>query len=214
MTGITHSLPTLTGLEPEDAKAALRGYLRSRRQERSLRRRTDAGDAIAIVGSNFVAGQNATRVAIYASRPTEPTTEPLLQRLEAAGVELLLPVLGDGLQRQWATFKGLDDLVERAPGRPPEPSGPSLPMEEIARADVIFAPALAVDTRGCRLGQGGGWYDRALSHVNPNATILAIVFDDEVFPSDEVELPCEDHDRFVHGALTPNGVRWFNDETR
>ena len=37
-----------------------------------------------------------------------------------------------------------------------------LGTDAIKLADVVLAPAIAVDTRGVRLGQGGGWYDRAI----------------------------------------------------
>lgn len=209
MIGSDFELPSTAGLEPEDAKSALRSALRHHRNGRSLRRRTDAGDAIGIVAAHLLQSRGDRRIAVYASRPAEPSTAPLLERAERAGVDILLPVLGDGLSRQWATFKGLDDLIERAPGRPPEPSGPYLEMDEVATASLIFVPALALDTSGSRLGQGGGWYDRVLTHVSPNATILGIVFADEVFSQDEFRLPQEPHDQLVHGAVTPQGVQWF-----
>ncbi|GAA2516848.1 5-formyltetrahydrofolate cyclo-ligase [Rarobacter incanus] len=209
MTGQIQHLPDLGGLEPEDAKSVLRSTIREHRATRSARRRTDAGDAIGIIGSHLATKRADKTVALYASRPTEPSTGALLERLSAAGIRVLLPVLGDGLKREWGDFNGLSDLVERAPGRPPEPSGQAFAMQEVASATLVLVPALCVDTSGCRLGQGGGWYDRVLEHVSPDALVLAVVFPDEVFNIDEFPVPREPHDAMVHGALTPQGVNMF-----
>ncbi|MBA2637501.1 MAG: 5-formyltetrahydrofolate cyclo-ligase, partial [Solirubrobacterales bacterium] len=80
-----------------------------------------------------------------------------------------------------------------------EPVGRSLGREAIGEAQLVLAPALAVDRSGGRLGQGGGSYDRALGRTT--ATVLAVVFDAEVLDA----VPVEPHDRRVDGALTPGG---------
>ncbi len=79
-------------------------------------------------------------------------------------------------------------------------------MAAIAEADVVVAPALAVDTRGARLGQGGGWYDRSLKQARQGVTVVAMVFPEEIYDADERPLPVEDHDMPVHVAVTPE--RW------
>jgi len=116
-------------------------------------------------------------------------------------------VLGAGLARDWAEYAGHDDLRERAPGRPPEPSGPALGPGVIAQADVIVAPALAVDTRGMRLGQGGGWYDRSLKQARDGVTVVAMVFPEELYDAEHRPLPVEDHDMPVHIVATPESWR-------
>jgi 5-formyltetrahydrofolate cyclo-ligase len=54
---------------------------------------------------------------------------------------------------------------------------------------------------GIRLGRGGGFYDRALTHVRPDAVLVAVVFDDELVD----ELPAEPHDQRVTVVVTPSG---------
>ena len=112
-------------------------------------------------------------------------------------------MLGSGLQRDWAEYAGPDDLRERAPGRPPEPGGPTLGAAALADADVVIAPALAVDTTGARLGQGGGWYDRALEHIRPGTPVVALVFPEELYDAEKRPLPRERHDRLVDAVATP-----------
>ncbi|GEK19120.1 5-formyltetrahydrofolate cyclo-ligase [Cellulomonas persica] len=191
--------------EPEEEKEQLRSAIRKARSHRSQRRRDEAAAALAHVIESIPAVATARCVSVYAARPTEPGTGVLLERLAARGVRILLPVLGAGLQRGWGEYQGVDDLQERAPGRPPEPGGPTLPAEALADADVIVAPALAVDTAGGRLGQGGGWYDRALEHARPDALVVGVVFPEEVRDATVDPLPHEPHDRRVDAYATPQG---------
>ncbi len=197
--------PLLAGMEPAEAKEELRRAIRRHRAERSPRLREEAAVAFADVLETVPAVRDAAVVATYVSRPTEPGTGELLNRLSARGTRVLLPVLGAGLAREWAVYAGADDLLERAPGRPPEPSGPALGAEAIAQADVVVAPALAVDNRGVRLGQGGGWYDRSLKIARPGVPVVVLVYPEEVYDAAERPLPLEEHDVPVHAVVTPAG---------
>ena len=204
MSSVAQPYPRVSeGDEVEDVKDRLRSAIRAARTIRSVRLRDAAAHALAEVVLTIPAVADATCVSVYASRPTEPGTGPLLEALAARGVRVLMPVLGSGLQRDWAEYAGRDDLRERAPGRPPEPSGPTLGAAALAEADVVIAPALAVDTTGARLGQGGGWYDRALEHIRPGVPVVALVFPEELYDAATRPLPREPHDHLVDAVATP-----------
>ncbi len=208
MSAVAQPYPHVSDGSPvTEVKDEFRALLRAARRARSPRQRAEAGEALVDVIETVPALAEATCVAVYSARPTEPDTGPLLDALAARGVEVLLPVLGAGLQREWARYAGRHDLRERAPGRPPEPSTPSLGADALAEADVIVAPALAVDTSGTRLGQGGGWYDRALAHARPGTPVIAVVFAEELYDADVRPLPREPHDRRVGLVATPE--RWL-----
>jgi 5-formyltetrahydrofolate cyclo-ligase len=204
----------LSGDEAVDAKDRLRSPLRAARQKRSEHRRRQAAVALAEVVCGIDEVANARCVALYASGPTEPGTGPLLEQLHAQGVRVLLPVLGTGLRRGWAEYAGLADLETRAPGRPPEPSGPDLGPDALADADVVIVPALAVDTTGARLGQGGGWYDRVLAAALPDALVLALLYDGELVSAEKSALPLEPHDLPVDGVASPSGWRRLSPDGR
>lgn len=203
MSDATWQLPDTPGLDAEETKELLRAAIRERRARRSDKERADAAQALAAHGLEAVGA--ARCVSIYVARPTEPGTLPLIEALHERGVRILLPVLGPRLERTWAEFRSADDLRERAPGRPPEPSGPTLPGEAIAEAEVVLAPALAVDVLGTRLGQGGGWYDRVLTHLPAGRHVFAMVHDDELV-ADRL-LPRSEHDVPVDAVITPS--QWF-----
>jgi 5-formyltetrahydrofolate cyclo-ligase len=73
----------------------------------------------------------------------------------------------------------------------------------------MILPALAVSRDGIRLGQGGGYYDRALQGVlafaDGGPMLIAVIFDGELVDS----LPREFHDARVDQAVTPERVVTF-----
>lgn len=189
-----------------EVKQSLRAAVRERRDSRGPReheRRSAAIREHALDALQALA-PHAECVAAYVSRATEPGTRPLIEALSERGISTLLPVLGPSLCRDWARYTSVDDLAVRAPGRPPEPSAPPEGETALRQAALVFAPALSVDCAGIRLGQGGGWYDRALLHRHPDAPVVAVVYDEEVRSE---PLPREPHDLPVHAVVTPS--QWW-----
>ncbi|EJZ87069.1 5-formyltetrahydrofolate cyclo-ligase [Schaalia turicensis ACS-279-V-Col4] len=152
--------------------------------------------------------------ALFISSPSEPDTAGLLQACEWC----LIPGLvdPDGKAAIGVAWTYVDSRPQTA--EPMEAklesivsTGPRFTptciesADELAKADLIVVPALAVDARGVRLGQGGGWYDRALEHARPGVPIIAVVFDNEFFSDPRDYLPVEPHDQRVNGVLTPSG---------
>lgn len=140
-------------------------------------------------------------VAAYAARGHEPGTASLRRVLRSRGVRVLLPVVLADLDLDWA-LDGDEHTAGLGPGVL-EPVGPRLGVDAIGDADVVVAPALAVDRHGRRIGQGGGSYDRALARRRPDAFVVALLHDGEVWDDD---LPADEHDQRVHAAVTPEQV--------
>jgi 5-formyltetrahydrofolate cyclo-ligase len=183
-----------------EEKAALRRMLRDQRAARDDAARAAAGARLAVHAAAF----KAETVAAFVGTKTEPPTLPLLNALRARGRRVLLPVLRRDMDLEWAPFE-FEDALRPARLGLLEPAGPSLGVAGVAEADLVLAPALAVDRAGRRLGQGGGSYDRVLDRSA--APVVAIVFDEEVL---DVPIPVEPHDRPVAGVLTPGGgLRWL-----
>ena len=148
-------------------------------------------------------------VAAYLSAPDEPGTGPLIEALIANGLDVLVPVLRPDFDLDWGLMGR--DSARLAPsqvagrGRLFEPDGPRLGPGAISAAALVIVPALAVDRRGRRLGQGGGSYDRALGRVLAGIPIVALLFDDELLD----DVPVEAHDRAVNFAVTPTRAVGF-----
>jgi 5-formyltetrahydrofolate cyclo-ligase len=179
------------------AKSALRRRQLAHRRERAATERAAASAAITPALLRGLAG--ARTFAAYVPEETEPGHGLVPAAYTQLGARVLLPVVpATGHELGWAVDTGL-----LTPGRFGllEPSGPRLGPSALGTADVVVIPALAVSRDGVRLGRGGGYYDRALRHVRPDAVLVALVFDDELLD----EVPAEQHDRRVTAVVTPSG---------
>ncbi len=185
------------------AKRALRSRIRAERRGRDPRlRRTDA-EALARSVLELPEVQVARWVTAYVSMPTEPDTGPLRRALHAAGIRVMLPIVLAGGLLDWAEDVG--PLRATAGPGGDEPIGPRLGGGAIGDADVVLVPALAVDTLGHRLGQGAGYYDRALPMAAPGAPVIALVHTSEVLDAAVETVPTRPHDRPVDAVVTPRG---------
>jgi 5-formyltetrahydrofolate cyclo-ligase len=196
-------------VEEPASKAALRTRILAARRSLPLEDRLAAGHAIGEVVVHLASVEAARCVAAYVSYGTELSTAELLEVLLERKVRVLVPMIGasERLELGWADYRGPDGLRVRRPGRPAEPAGPVLAPAELAKAEVVLVPALAVDTAGSRLGYGAGWYDQALGYAAPGAELVALVYDGEVFDATTCPLPHEPHDKTVSSVATPSGWR-------
>ncbi|MEV4922114.1 5-formyltetrahydrofolate cyclo-ligase [Streptomyces roseoverticillatus] len=150
----------------------------------------------------------AGTVAAYVSVGREPGTRALLEALRRRGVRVLLPVLLEDNDLDWAVYEGPDRLVRAGRGLL-EPDGPRLGPEAVTSAEAVLLPGLAVDAAGMRLGRGGGSYDRVLARLaraGATPSLVVLLYDGEVI----AEVPAEAHDRPVDAVVTPSGVRRFS----
>ena len=173
---------------PTTAKTSLRREIRASRRAKATEcdRQAD-GEAIA---SAILAAlpPGVTTVAVYEALRTEPPTQVLIDALLARGIQVLVPVLLPDNDLDWRAV-GAED-----------PPTPRLGPGAIAAAGLVVTPALSVDHRGVRLGQGGGSYDRALARRSGTSRVVAIVNDEEYV---EGPLPHEPHDAGVDAVVTP-----------
>lgn len=188
-------------LEYEEAKQHLRSKVRANRKQRSISMHNELAKSWETTVLSFISG--AKTVAAFVSTENEPQTYSICTAIADSGVQLLLPKLGPGLTRSWGYFKGIDDLEQLAPGRPPEPSGAAFDNDILKTVDAMIIPALLISKFGERLGQGGGWYDRALKTVNPDLPIGAMVFPEELV---DFHLPQDEYDMTVGYALLPDHI--------
>ena len=142
-----------------------------------------------------------TLPALFAPTPLEPDMSLTLGLFERALLPVLLDEAGAPLgESRWGLWEAGRALVTL--GRPPaQPDGEVLGAESLKEADLIVIPALAASADGTRLGQGGGWYDRALTHRSPSVPVIAAIFDDEVLEAGII--PAEPHDVPVDAIVTP-----------
>jgi 5-formyltetrahydrofolate cyclo-ligase len=186
----------------DDQKRVLRSRIRADRRRRTAEERRENAERLAARVLALPELAHARQIAAYASAPTEPGTDPLRTALRARGLPVLLPVPRPDHTLDWAQDDGHDLPHSGVGGR--LPAGDRLGPDALARADAIIVPALAVDSLGTRLGQGGGYYDRALAGLDPRVPIIALVHTEEFLDASTTPLPREDHDHRVGIVITPS----------
>ncbi|MBR6954496.1 MAG: 5-formyltetrahydrofolate cyclo-ligase [Clostridia bacterium] len=150
--------------------------------------------------------RHAVSVAAYWPLAGEADVGPLLRDVLASGRHLALPLTARDLSLSFLEVADLSCLVPDAWGIPaPDPARcPPFPMDGIS---LILVPLLAVDQRGCRLGKGGGCYDRyfaahpALLQRAAGAALGYQLAD---------RLPAGGHDCRLPRIATPDGLICLN----
>lgn len=160
-----------------------------------------AAAVLAGIALNLPELRRAWTVAAYVSIGSEPGTRALLDALRERGARVLLPVLLEDNDLDWAVYEGAERLVRARRGLL-EPAGPRLGVDAVLEADTVLLPGLAVDARGMRLGRGGGSYDRVLARIVRSGLDPALVV--LLYANEVVErVPEEPHDHPVHAVVTP-----------
>ena len=176
-----------------DEKVALRNRYRRERKERYL----DHSFEYLATSEEFEA---AKVIASYFSYGDEPETSDLNSAIIESGKVLLLPRI-EGENLQWVHWDGKENSLN-IHKKISEPIGEA--FQDLQAIDLIVVPALRIDRSGYRLGQGGGYYDRALPQLR--AWSIGLIHADEISSED---LPREDWDIPLNAAATPDLVIRF-----
>ena len=142
----------------------------------------------------------ASTVASYFSYGVEPSTTEINKAILKAGKRLLLPRV-NGEHLDWIAWDG-DESKLKVTKNLSEPTG--TPVTDLDSIEVIVVPALHIDQNGYRLGQGGGYYDRALAQLL--GWKIGLVHTGELSSQD---LPHEAHDIALDAAATPSIIVRF-----
>ncbi len=178
-------------------KDELRATILAARTARSRGEQDRAARGFADQALTVPAVANGPTVAAFLSHAGEPGTRLLVDALRSRGVTVLLPVLLDDFDLDWATYE---------PGQQTSgrfgllvPTTRRLGVDAIASVAAVVCPGLAVDLAGNRMGRGGGSYDRALARCGPAVLRCQLAYDDEVLDA----VPIAEHDQPVGMIVTP-----------
>ncbi len=189
----------MSGYAPDANKDLARRRLRVARRGLSAQERARAQAAIS--AALLALAPRPTLVAAYAPAGREVDVTPALAAWASRGVALAFPRV-TGVELTWYEAP----LSSLRPGyrgiREPPPSAPVVALEA---AELVLVPGLGFTRRGARLGQGGGFYDRALARVGRaegSVPTVGIAFAAQVVPW----LPVAPHDQPVERVLTDRAL--------
>ena len=180
-----------------EEKRILRKRLRALEQSLPADYRERSSRAIADALLSMEAYREAECVCCFVGTGPEIDTYPFLRDALSHGKRLCVPLcMGRGVM-DMRLVASLDDLSPGLMGIPePSADAPTVAPSEIG---LLVTPCLAADRRGCRLGRGGGYYDRFLTQYKGAAVLLCR----ERLLQDRV--PMDAHDIPVTPVLSERG---------
>ena len=139
--------------------------------------------------------QEAKVIATYLSFPHEFQTQELIEQVLKDGKKVLIPKTYPKGRMEFVVYNP-QQLVKTSFGLL-EPQG-ELEVVEASQIDLIHVPGLAFTTEGCRIGYGGGYYDRYLEHFTGHTLST-------IYPCQIQDFIPENHDIPVQEVLIDEG---------
>lgn len=149
--------------------------------------------------------RQARNIAVYLSARSELSTAILIERLLHQGRKLWAPVTGPSSTMRFVPLRRGGKL-RRGPLGLLQPAC-TRARRGAQRIDLILLPLLGFDVQGHRLGNGGGYYDRALAGPRAGRRPLLVGY---AYAAQEVEIvPAEAWDVRLDAVVTEDGIRRF-----
>ncbi len=145
---------------------------------------------------------DAKSVLMYVSFRTEVDTFGQLEGILCLGKKLVVPLV-DSKQKKLTLYE-IKDITDLVSGYMdiPEPKAVENRKVELKDIDIIVIPGTGFDTKGNRLGYGGGYYDRLLADTEKNIPKIALAFEEQIVE----EIPSEPHDMKMDIIITDERV--------
>lgn len=179
-------------------KQALRARARTTRDAIPAQKRKELSNAIRLHLLAFLDG--ADPVLVYASKPPEVDTAPLIQEMISRGTRVVVPVIEKERRNLRLSYLCDPALLSTSTFSVPEPIGHEIPADP-KDIPVVIVPMIAYDSSGHRLGYGAGYYDRFLSK-NSHMQKIGVAFSCQ-----EVDcIPADENDVCMDVIVTEKGV--------
>ena len=186
-------------------RKSIRRALRLRRRAVTKAERDASARLIAHHADCWLRLRPSWRIALYAALPEELDSTPLIELARTRGCRLYLPRIDRHSLGRKMQFVAMDGRHRSNRLGIAEPEG-----SQIIGArwlDVVFLPLVGFDSRGVRLGTGGGYYDRAFAFrrwrkVWHTPLLVGLAYS---FQQLEVIIPAA-HDVLLDAVITEKGV--------
>lgn len=142
-------------------KKELRWRLRGQRGTQQERDAQSAAICRHIMNSDVY--RDASVIACYAAMPHEADVTMVIEAALAQGKLVAMPLCGHAPDMTLRKICSLDELQTGQYGILEPPA--DAPIVDVREVELILVPLEGIDPSGCRLGKGGGYYDRLLAQT-------------------------------------------------
>ena len=133
--------------------------------------------------------KEAKTIATYLSFPHEFQTARLIEQAQKDGKTILIPKTYPHGKMDFVLYE--PEKLERNSFGLLEPQG-DFTILEPSQIDLIHVPGLAFNSSGYRIGYGGGYYDRYLSHYSGNTISTLYPCQIQNFHPDPHDIPVKE----------------------
>ena len=147
----------------------------------------------------------AKTVMFYIDVRSEVRTRFALPDALASGKRIVVPWCNDAGELELFHLTSMEELsvgMYKILEPKPELRGIAAKRLQPEDLDLVMVPGVAFDRTGARMGHGKGYYDKLLQHARPDAPLVALAFECQLFP----EIPTQAHDIFMDKIITEAAV--------
>jgi 5-formyltetrahydrofolate cyclo-ligase len=184
-------------------KEEIRHQTLKNRNKLSEKERDEKSAAILERLFSFANFLEAKVVLFYVATKSEVATEEMIRKSFAHEKIVIVPWT-DTKNRQLIPFKIEDFDRDLLPGykgilEPDQSRTKQIPVDQI---DLAIIPGVGFDTRGGRIGQGGGYYDRFIPTLNITTRKVSLAFECQIVQ----QVPMESTDKYVDIIITEDRI--------
>ena len=148
---------------------------------------------------------SAKTVLFYVDVRSEVRTRHYLATALTHGKKIVVPWCNEHGELELFHLESMDELsIGMYRILEPKSELRSLRAKQVTpeELDLVMVPGVAFDRTGARMGHGKGYYDKLLQHARPDAPLVALAFESQLFP----EIPTAAHDIFMDKIITEKAV--------
>lgn len=185
-------------MDPREAKKAIREQAHANRKAQENKEPLSERICETFIAQPEFAA--AKTVMVYIDVRTEVKTRQHLPKLLEGDKRIVVPYCIDG-ELELFLLESMDELeIGMYKILEPKTELRNVAAKKIAveELDLVMVPGVAFDARGARMGHGMGYYDKLLEHARPDAPLIALAFECQLFP----EIPTDAHDVYMDKIIT------------
>lgn len=187
-----------------DVREKLRQQLKSKREALTDSERSDANHKIAqhIINSDLF--KNSQRIACYIAKGAEVDLQEVIDAILAAEKHCYLPLIRQDKSEMYFIEYLTNDDLQIGSFEILEPRFDEQKLIAPEDLDLVLMPLVAFDANGNRLGQGGGYYDRAFAQTN-HPVLIGVAYACQEVP----QIAAQPWDVKLHGVVTAESFKIF-----
>lgn len=150
---------------------------------------------------NLLEFKEARWISFYLSFRNEVKTYEMIKEALRLDKRIVVPVVEEKRSLSLSELKDFEHELEIGKFGILEPKVEYKRKVNLEKVELIIVPGVVFDTKGNRIGYGGGYYDNLLPKIK-NGLFIGLAYECQIVP----HIPTKDSDIPVHKIITENRI--------